>query len=930
MPILSNQGRTVPELPSISSTNIDNSDLLIIQNLSSNSTKRSSVLDFCTKASSVITKFDNLKFTGINNSFTGSILHYQDAFSNLSVGVPNILRRLKTVNYLQIGENSSESSGLTAYTTNFIIDQTQKSGTTLLINGNGTNSTFTIQNYPSGLNIVNTPVTVENLYANAFIGNLTGNVVGNVNYTGVGQSTFFNLNVDNVLTVAYTTILNADINGGTIDGTVIGNTTPSRITGSKIWAKNGIKGDLTGDVTGNITGNVVGDLIGTVNGNVNGNLSGNVNGNISTVTGTSTFNNVDVNGTLTAANTNLPNVTITGGTINSTIIGNTSAESIRGTVITANTRFLGQLTGSISGSRARFTRLTSSNALVGGKLKVNNGITGNLTGNVEGNVLGDLIGNVLGDVTGNIKTPSNQLVLYSGPGDAKLGRFYGTASYALNNLTSSYAFKAEQVNLAKAAESATNAILAITSRTSSYLLQQSNRKTNALSYYNGTELTDIPVFYQVDNFNNEYRFLKLSSSNKVNYFVIDSTAGPALTPPATNTFCQTHLVLSLNQNRRQRYGYFYNGNSYTQQFGPEYWDFVLNSSGSLFLQSYSASYNFNNTLYKSSVFSGGDGSQPPYGLINPIKYVHNNIYFWPDRYLLNTPSRDGAIGLGVQVTSDSLTAASPLQARFQIDVFSASLNNINRGNWKSTDATVRHFDKAFLIRYGSSSLNTTTPTDNKFYVTSKGGVYAADNVNFARYTTSSFRGVPAWTLNNKNVSFFGTGSHSVSSSFSNKTISSVTSVSSSYSRLIPYYLYRNSACGGRLNGTPTIGEQSYRFPQTDPGATDPRELPLSIPVNKTTRWFKINGTIKNLDENNPTKLYQIFGVRVKDNVTTLDQDKVFCDWGWNNGFRAPYLGILPFTIEGSLEIQGPAQLVLEVLATAGMQMSGYIVVYYDN
>ena len=39
MAIVSNQGRTVPELPTLTSGNIGNNDYLIIQSVSSNSTK---------------------------------------------------------------------------------------------------------------------------------------------------------------------------------------------------------------------------------------------------------------------------------------------------------------------------------------------------------------------------------------------------------------------------------------------------------------------------------------------------------------------------------------------------------------------------------------------------------------------------------------------------------------------------------------------------------------------------------------------------------------------------------------------------------------------------------------------------------------------------------------------------------------------------
>ena len=76
------------------------------------------------------------------------------------------------------------------------------------------------------------------------------------------------------------------IAGGTINNTPVGNTTPSTGAFTTLSASSGITGNLTGNVTGNLTGNVT------------GNLTGNVTGNITANSGTSTFNNVTINGTL--------------------------------------------------------------------------------------------------------------------------------------------------------------------------------------------------------------------------------------------------------------------------------------------------------------------------------------------------------------------------------------------------------------------------------------------------------------------------------------------------------------------------------------------------------------------------------------------------------------------------------------------------------
>jgi hypothetical protein len=100
---------------------------------------------------------------------------------------------------------------------------------------------------------------------------------------------------------------NAVITGGSINSTPIGASTPSTIVGSTITANTGFIGGLTGNVTGNVTGNLTG--------NVTGDLTGNVTGNVTASSGTTTLNNLVVNGTADFTNTKLTNVvTPTAGT----------------------------------------------------------------------------------------------------------------------------------------------------------------------------------------------------------------------------------------------------------------------------------------------------------------------------------------------------------------------------------------------------------------------------------------------------------------------------------------------------------------------------------------------------------------------------------------------------------------------------------------
>ena len=129
---------------------------------------------------------------------------------------------------------------------------------------------------------------------------------GSIDGTTIGATSHTSGKFSTLQSTGNATLATADINGGTIDGTAIGSTTASSGAFTTLSATGGITGDLTGDVTGNVTGNVTG----AITGNVTGNLTGNV-----TSSGTSTFNNVTIDGTLnmnsgtTATITNLTDPT---------------------------------------------------------------------------------------------------------------------------------------------------------------------------------------------------------------------------------------------------------------------------------------------------------------------------------------------------------------------------------------------------------------------------------------------------------------------------------------------------------------------------------------------------------------------------------------------------------------------------------------------
>jgi hypothetical protein len=113
---------------------------------------------------------------------------------------------------------------------------------------------------------------------------------GTVDATVVGASTaaagtFTSLTANTSLVAA-----TADINAGTIDGAVIGGASAQAITGTTVTATTGFVGGLTGAVTGNTAGTHTGAVV--------GNVTGNLTGNVTASTGTSTFNDVTINGGL--------------------------------------------------------------------------------------------------------------------------------------------------------------------------------------------------------------------------------------------------------------------------------------------------------------------------------------------------------------------------------------------------------------------------------------------------------------------------------------------------------------------------------------------------------------------------------------------------------------------------------------------------------
>ncbi len=113
---------------------------------------------------------------------------------------------------------------------------------------------------------------------------------GTIDAAVIGATTPAAASVTSLSATGNATLATVDINGGTIDGTTIGASSASTGAFTTLSATGGITGNLTGNVTGNVTGSVTGGIT--------GNVTGNLTGNVTASSGSSTFNNVTIDGTL--------------------------------------------------------------------------------------------------------------------------------------------------------------------------------------------------------------------------------------------------------------------------------------------------------------------------------------------------------------------------------------------------------------------------------------------------------------------------------------------------------------------------------------------------------------------------------------------------------------------------------------------------------
>lgn len=474
MAIVSNQGRTVPELPTLSAGGIGNNDYLIIQNVSSNSTKKSTVNSFVQKTGTLLTSFNNLNFSGPNNTYTGSFRSFEsDNYSIISQKIPNVFKRAVVSDFLNIGYNPAAPTFLGIYAKTIDINQSIGGGGNITFTGNSIDSEISILDYPGGLILDNTPLSIQQITASLGItSSVKGRLVGNVTAV-TGKSTFNNIDVNNNLYAIGAEIDNVVINGGsignvTIDDTTIGSISPGIITGSKIYSQNGFIGIFTG--SGNIS--------------MTGSLKGKFLGNITIGTGTSTFNNI-------------------------------TASKIYSTVSIRSPLFIGTSSFSYNG-QGEISSLSSSYAQTSSRCMSTTADTASYL------------------VWTNLKT--NGTASYSYNGNLKYSSFSSSyaltsskaisSSYSIRSTTASYAIRAATV--AGTVDNAINALTAdsaTTSLTASYLLKGTINSSSAVPYFDGTRLTTSPLFYKNESGQINFYISASAKYGQSNLIVVNRGSG---------------------------------------------------------------------------------------------------------------------------------------------------------------------------------------------------------------------------------------------------------------------------------------------------------------------------------------------------------------------------------------------------------------------
>ena len=272
---------------------------------------------------------------------------------------------------------------------------------------------------------------------------------------------------------------NAVLTGGSVNNMVIGASTAAAITGTLITANTNFAGNITGNVTGNVTGNIT------------GNTTGNLTGNVTASSGTSTFNNLVINGTVdfnTAVLTDLGSPS------------NATDAATKGYVDTEITNLIGgapgaldtlnELAAALNDDASFNSTITTSIAaklpLAGGTMTGaiamgSNKVTGLSNGSASGDAvnkgqLDTMLPLAGGTMTGNIAIGSNVITSSANPSDdthlarkAYVDSILGSATSAATSASTATTQASNSATSASAAaSSATSAASSATAAAASY------------------------------------------------------------------------------------------------------------------------------------------------------------------------------------------------------------------------------------------------------------------------------------------------------------------------------------------------------------------------------------------------------------------------------------------------------------------------------
>lgn len=214
---------------------------------------------------------------------------------------------------------------------------------------------------------------------------------------GAIGSEWRNLYVDGTANIDSLIADTADIDAGTIDGTVIGGNTAAAGSFTTLAASStatlssnatvggtlGVTGATTLSSTLTVTGTatfngntVIGDAATdtvTINADVASNVLPSADDTYDLGAVGAEWKDLYIDGTANIDSLVADTADINGGTIDGAVIGGNSAAAITGTTITANSSFVGNLTGNVtsSGTSSFATVTTSGNVTIGGDLTVN-------------------------------------------------------------------------------------------------------------------------------------------------------------------------------------------------------------------------------------------------------------------------------------------------------------------------------------------------------------------------------------------------------------------------------------------------------------------------------------------------------------------------------------------------------------------------------